>query len=371
MKHLNRLTFLMVVVLLLVASCKCKKEKAITNVEKVEDSLSVYTFKKIDIHTHYRYVKPYLMAVLDDFNMDAALIDIVKDNEKRKNRYWTQYKAVHTQYPDRFYLCTSFNAFKIDEPDYAKNVIDSLQKTIDQGARMVKVWKNFGMVDKDKSGKFVQIDDVRLQPVWDYLAKKNIPVIAHIGEPIQAWMPIDTLNPHSGYFKSNPKYHAYLHPGKIPHYDEIIAARDNWLEKNPKLTVLGAHLGSTEHDVDLISERLDKYPNFYVETGARFGDLVRQDSRKVVAFFNKYQDRIMYGTDLGNRRPHYGDSRERTIKNMNQMITMQWKYLATGDSINYDSPNLPNVYKTKGLKLSKEVLQKVYHDNAAKLLKIQ
>lgn len=370
--RIYRFSIVLVLGILLCTSCKEKKENKTVTTTVKEDSLSIYTFNKIDIHTHYRYDRNFLKPMLDKYNMKALIIDVVKHDSVGKTlRSWDAYSAFYNKYKGDIYIASGFSAWGIDESDYTEKVITSLKKEISEGARLVKVWKNFGMITQDKSGKHVQIDDARLQPIWDFLIEENIPVIAHIAEPIQAWIPIDTLNPHSGYFKSHPQYHAYLHPDKIPHYDTIIAARDRWLEKNPKLKVLGAHLGSTEHDVDLVAERLDKFPNFTVETGARFGDLVRQDSRKVAEFFNKYQDRILYGTDLGTRKPSFGATDERLKKNMNQMITMQWTYLATGDSIRYDSPNLPNVYDTKGLKLSREILQKVYYDNAAKLLNIE
>ena len=54
------------------------------------------------------------------------------------------------------------------------------------------------------------------------------------------------------------------------------------------------------HDVDMVASRLDQYPNMSIEIGASFGDLARQDSEKVSAFFDTYQDRILFGSDYGN-----------------------------------------------------------------------
>jgi hypothetical protein len=52
------------------------------------------------------------------------------------------------------------------------------------------------------------------------------------------------------------------------------------------LTLIGAHLGSLEHDLDAIAARLDRYPNFNVEVAARTRNLVRHPSEKVRASFN-------------------------------------------------------------------------------------
>src|ERR1035438_2723526 len=45
---------------------------------------------------------------------------------------------------------------------------------------------------------------------------------------------------------------------------------------------------------------IDSFPNLHVETAARLGELGRQP-RRARAFFEKYQDRIMFGTDATPR----------------------------------------------------------------------
>lgn len=325
---------------------------------------------KIDIHAHYRYDRDFLIPLLDELNMRALLVDVVTDDRRGIKRSWDPYLKMQDVHPSHFYLCSGFNARGIDDPQYADHIVAQLQSEIEAGARMVKVWKNFGMVHKDKSGDYVQIDDVRLQPIWDFLAQQDIPVLAHIGEPLQAWTALDTLNPHHGYFKNNPQYHAYLHP-EIPRYETIIAARDHWLEQNPELIVVAAHMGSLSHDLDEVAKRLDRFPNLSVEPGARFGDLARQDSKKVVAFFEKYQDRILYGSDLGISEPAKDQAEEAIIRNhqfIDSILKLHWKYFTSSGEMVFDSPMVPIKIPTAGLNLSDQVLKKVYLENAEKIL---
>ena len=277
--------------------------------------------------------------------------------------------ALEEKYPDRFFLCTAFDAYGISEPDYAEKIIARLQEEIAAGAQLVKVWKNFGMVHQDAEGNFVQIDDPRLQPIWDFLIEEGIPVLAHIAEPVQAWRPLEEGNPHVGYYRSHPEYHAYLHP-EIPSYETIIEARDNWLANNPELIVVGAHNGSMSHDVDMIAQHLDQYPNFYVEPAARFGDLVRQNSDAVRAYYMKYQDRILYGTDLGTGEPASelsAEELEEEKARIQNMINRHWLYLSTTDSLYADSTGFFGV-DTRGLGLPDTVLRKIYSENALKIL---
>lgn len=224
------------------------------------------------------------------------------------------------------------------------------------------------MVTKDASGSFIQIDDQRLQPIWDFLIEKGIPVMAHIGEPVQAWRPLDdSKNPHYGYYTQNPQYHAFQHP-EIPTYETIISARDNWIDKNPDLKIFCAHMGSMSHNVDMIAERLDKFKNMYVEPAARFGDLAGQDSKKVRAFYEMYQDRIMFGTDYGNNISQDSRSVDELQEERNELdkdYNLRWQYLSSTDSVEIRNQ------KTIGLGLSEAVLRKIYYQNMADLLKVE
>ena len=300
--------------------------------------------------------------------MQGVLVDVSIADSAGIRRSWDHYVRLAKTHPDLFYLCSSLIGVGIDDTDYTQREINRLNQEIEDGARMVKVWKNFGMVTKDASGQFIQIDDPRLEPIWDFLESKGIPVMAHIGEPIQAWRPLDDpTNPHYGYYQNNPQYHAYSFP-EIPSYETIIAARDNWIEKNPGLKILGAHIGSMSHDVDMVAERLEKYPNMYVELGARFGDLARQDSDRVRRFFEQYQDRIMFGTDYGTSRPEEdvtAEELEEEKQNLDANYENLWKYLSSTDSLVVRRQN------TVGLGLSPDILKKVYYQNIVDFLALE
>ena len=331
--------------------------------------LSRQSIQKIDVHAHFRYARPYLPEFFERWNMRAVLVDVAKeDSAGGIDRSWNQYTTLAAAHPDLFVLCSSLIGVGIDEPGFAQKNIDRLTAEIAAGARMVKVWKNFGMVTRDTAGNFIQIDDPRLQPIWDFLQEKDIPVMAHIAEPLQAWRPLDDPNnPHFRYYSEHPEYHAYQHP-EIPAYETIIAARDRWLERNPGLRVLCAHLGSMSHDAGMVAERLDKYPNIMAEPAARFGDLAGQNSDSVRAFFIKYQGRLMFGTDFGTSTSAEGWQAERLEaerENLDASYDLLWRYLSSTDSL------VIRQQKTKGLGLPEEVLTKVYFQNAADFLGIK
>ena len=361
----NTVYFLVAIFTLL--SCKSKTdEKASVNDQVV--SIEQKSIKKIDMHAHYQYERDYMPAFYKKWNMQALLVDVAIADSVGINRSWDEYVTHAQAQPNLFSLCSSLIGVGIDDPDFADKQIKRLKTEIEQGAKMVKVWKNFGMVTKDASGKFIQIDDARLQPIWEFLKEQNIPVMAHIGEPVQAWRPLDDKNnPHYGYYSDHPEYHAFKH-SEIPSYETIITARDNWIRNNPDLKILCAHMGSMSHDVAMVAERLDKFPNIYVEPAARFGDLVGQDSEKVKAFFEKYQNRIMFGTDYGNSSSQEGKRAEDLRKeeeSLDEDYLRLWSYVATKDSI------AERGQKNIGLGLPIEILNKFYYQNAADFLKLK
>ena len=153
----------------------------------------------------------------------------------------------------------------------------------------------------------------------------------------------------------------YKHP-ELPSYEEQIAARDRMLEKNPELIFIGAHLGSLEWSVDEISKRLDRFPNMAVETAARMGQVFHQTSTqrdKVREFFIKYQDRVLYGTDMGASGR---ESKEELAKELRDTWLRDWQYFVTDDTL--ESTLVTNPYQ--GIKLPREVVDKIYYKNAVK-----
>ncbi|MCF6332771.1 MAG: amidohydrolase [Draconibacterium sp.] len=322
--------------------------------------------KKIDIHCHINTKRPAFMelAVKDNFriltiNTDAPVGVTIEEQQDFAN---FQQEA----FPDNLRYLTSFSVKGWNEDDWLEKTMDYLDESFKKGAIGVKVWKNIGMVEKDKDDKFIMIDDPKFDPIFDYLAQKSIPVCGHLGEPKNCWLPLDemTVNNDKTYFKDHPEYHMFLHP-EYPSYEEQIAARNRMLDKHPNLKFIGAHLGSLEWSVDELAKFFDKYPNASVDMAARMCHLEVQAQanwQKVRDFFVKYQDRIIYGTDQGD----YEGSEEDPVKlkeKTDEQWKSDWKFLTTGEPMLSWKVN----GEFKGIKLPREVVEKIYHKNAEKV----
>ena len=328
-------------------------------VRESDAPVDIRAIPKIDVHAHYRTDHPELVPALEAWNARAVLVNVT-GAERRIDEKWRDFLALRAAHPDRFVLVATFDPFRFEEPDFIPRTIARLREQIAGGAKGVKVWKDIGMDVKDAQGRYVQIDDARFQPIWDFLAGQGIPVLAHIAEPLAAWQPLDSLNPHFWYYSNNPRYHAHRHP-EIPRHETIIAARDRWLARNPRLTVIAMHLGSLEHDVGEVAKRLDAYPNLYVETAARINDLAMQPSDAVRRFMIHYQDRVMWGTDFGE------GSLSRA--GLERSFSQHWRYYASADTVTLGNPR--SWHRTvQGLALPRTTLEQFAHRNAERVLKL-
>ena len=335
-------------VLTLLALVACEGRKPVT-------VPSQDAYEKIDVHSHYFARRSYLVPLLQRWHARAVILNYsMGEPDSLVRRRWADALTLRRSAPDRFLLATTFDATDIDRPDFAARTIARLESDVGEGAIMVKVWKDLGLEVRDKAGRFVQIDDPRLQPVWDYLSAHHIPVLAHSADPRDGWRPLDPRSPHYQYFSTHPLNYPYAHP-EIPRWESVMAARDRWLARNPGLVIVGAHLGSMADDLDGLGQRLDSYPNFNVDVSARLGDLQRLPPDRVRRFFLTYQDRILFGMDrstAGDVASMDSTALREEERRTEAQLAGWWDYLAGT------------------LRLPPSVLTKLYAGNAMRVLRL-
>jgi predicted TIM-barrel fold metal-dependent hydrolase len=237
--------------------------------------------------------------------------------------------------------------------------VSDIDADFERGAMAVKIWKDVGMVLRDPTGRFIRADDERFDPLFDHIALADKTLAAHLGEPRMCWIPLEDMPGDGGYYRKHPEYHMYLHPDHPP-YEAHLEARDNMLEKHPNLRVVGCHIGSMEHDVSMVAEWFERFPNFAVDLSARISSLKRQDSDKVREWFLAWADRILYGTDLVMRP---SDDPQAYAQRVHETWLSDWEYLSTDKEEPSPHKNEEGVI-FKGLSLPEEILRKVYSENA-------
>lgn len=325
-----------------------------------------YKIPKTDVHFHYNSPDARFLLYADTLHMKIVSPNV--DAGQPVEDQLEVSRKLHNSYPQIFAFLGTFSPEGFGTPGFSDRVISQIKKDLESGASGIKIWKNIGMSLKDSAGKYVMADDPAFAPVFRYLEANDIPLMAHLGEPLNCWLPLDkmTLDNDRNYFSEHPEYHMYLHP-EAPSYKDQINARDSLLRRYPGIRFTGAHLGSLEWSVDELAKRLDRYPRFDVDMTARIGHLQFQslsDYEKVRNFMIRYSNRIMYGTDGSVSK---SDTNYVKVTNrLKRMWLDQWIFLAT-DSVMpvRDLGDRP----VKGLRLPADVLDRIYHENAERFFR--
>ena len=328
-----------------------------TQTQRLEYLRSLAALHPIDAHAHIWKSDRTFTAMLERLNLH--ILDILYVDDKHPDALpLDPQRAAALEFVRSAHghasLCTTFDPFLFNKPDFTKNAVGGINDDFAQGAIAVKVWKNVGMELKDASGRYVMVDDPRLEPIYRDIEARNKTLIAHQAEPDVAWGPPDPKALDSSYYATHPEWNMEKIPD-APAKETILAARNHLLAEHPHLRVVGAHLGSMEADVDMVARTLARYPNFAVDTGARVAHLTIQPSPKVRAFLIKYQDRVLYGTDIEFSGDEAGNA---AVEEWETQLALDWRYFATADTFDYDGRIV------HGLNLPPEVLKKIYHSNA-------
>ncbi len=226
----------------------------------------------------------------------------------------------------------------------------------ERGAHGLKVWKSFGLHVRDQQGCRVNVDDGRLDPIWQAAGELGMPVVIHVADPVAFFDPIDECNERWEELGNHPDW-AFTSP-PFPPFLHILDGLFHLIKRHPNTTFIGAHVGCYAENLGWVAEMLDACPNYYVDISARLGELGRQPytARK---FLMEYQDRILFGSDMGPEPQEY---------------RLYYRFLETDDEyFNYNTGDVPaqGRWFVHGVYLPEEVLKKIYRGNAIRVLKLE
>jgi hypothetical protein len=252
-------------------------------------------------------------------------------------------------HPGRFLLYCGMDRTDIGNPDYSERVVTELVRCHRMGACGVGeiTDKGYG-ITRDPGlppEKRLHPDDPRLDAFWGKCAELKMPVNLHVADHPSSRVPLDVYQERSPDFQ-----HFNLYGKDIPSFDELIDKRNRTLEKHPETVFIACHLGNQGHDLGKLSQAMDRYPNLYLDTSARDYELGRTP-RASAAFLQKYQDRILFGTDMGRRK---------------SMYQIHWRLLETADEYIVGRAG----WRLYGLELPATVLESMYRGTAERIFNL-
>ena len=324
-------------------------------------------FPVVDVHVHGRHKLPQSPAALDEFVrlMDDQNIAVCvsldgglgEQLEEHKKFLWEKYR-------DRFVIFANVDwqgdgadddpaSWDCQRPDFGHRMATALADAKQRGAAGLKVFKTFGLGVKNPDGSLAAVDDERWDPIWAACGELHLPVLIHVADPVAFFEPVDRFNERWEELSRHPDWS--FAGEEFPSHAELLAAFRRVVARHPDTVFIGAHMANYPENLAEVGRWLDELPNLHVEISARLAEIGRQPFT-AREFFLKYSDRILFGTDgprdLSRLAPH-------------------WRLLETRDEYfpyaegQYPPQGLWNIY---GLALPDDVLQRIYHQNAARVI---
>ncbi|NND04746.1 MAG: amidohydrolase family protein [Saprospiraceae bacterium] len=322
--------------------------KSIYNVTKTRVAKARYP--AIDMHSHPypktdEDVKKWV-EVLDAKGIDKTVLLTYSTGTR-----FDSLAELYGAYPDHFILFCGFDYTGYDQPGYGPAAVAELERCVRKGALGVGELGDKGkglFYSRPTKGYGMHIDDPRMDPLIQRCGELGIPISIHVAEPKWMYENMDATN--DGLMNAF-KWRLDDEDDILSH-TEMLQTLSNALEKHPQTTFIACHYANCSYDLDLLGGLFDRFSNLYADISARYGETA-PIPRKVKAFYTKYQNRLVYGTDMGTDAGMY----EATFR-----------ILETADEHFYDRGHFNYHWPLHSYDLPDDVLKKVYRSNALGIL---
>jgi uncharacterized protein len=322
-----------------------------------EHKLTRSKYPFIDVHNHQYQMDNAdlrkLISQMDSLNM-GLMVNLsgrgFSSNTAESTKFFTDAMAnIQKTAPKRLAMFTNINFAEVNDKGWTEQAVKTLEEDVKKGAKGLKIYKSLGLNVKDEKGNRVRVDDPRLDPIWAKCGQLGVPVLIHTADPKSFWDPMDRYNERWLELKTHPgRKRADNNPVS---FEQLIAEQHNVFRKHPKTTFINAHMGWYPNDLTKLDSLMRVFPNMNLEIGAVIAELGRQPkaSRK---FFEKYQDRILFGKD--SWIPSEYATYFRVLETDDEYFPYHKKYHA--------------FWRMYGMALPDEVLKKVYYKNALRII---
>jgi predicted TIM-barrel fold metal-dependent hydrolase len=316
-----------------------------------ESKIPKAKYPAIDIHSHpYARTEEDLarwIKIMDGAGIEKTIILTMASGARFDSLY-----AKYARYPERFEVWCGFDYTGYQEPGWSEKAVKELERCYKVGARGVGELgdKGLGELFSDPTpGYGLHVDDKRMKPLFQKCGELKMPVEIHVAEPYWMYLPMDSTN--DGLMNAY-QWRIDLTKKGILNHAQLITTLENVVRDNPKTTFIACHLANCEYDLSILGNLLDKYPNLYAEFGARYGE-TSPIPRYMNTFCNRYQNKLLYGTDMGFTPAMYATT---------------FRILESNDEHFYETDLFNYHWPLYGFGLSNPVLKKIYRDNALKIL---
>jgi hypothetical protein len=324
----------------------------------------------IDCHIHYPH--PQLMDGLINIcdQLKIQRINIVCTPDQSRLSLVPDALHLKAHFPDRVFVFGGLDvSVYFREPQRVgvlfSNSIEILSALGCDGIKMIE-----GKPQIRKMLPIPAFNSEVFAPYWEKLAQSQFPLLMHVNDPEEFW---DSEKAPKWAFERGWFYGDGSFINNEQQYCEIFDV----LAKNPTLKVIFAHFFFMSAQLERLAELLDRFPNICIDLtpGIEMYYNFSRNIQKTHEFFIKYQDRILFGTDIGARAllvdPKEGiqfdESHGRVFVVRNFLENTDEFYLDEKNGFLFGDGKVPLL----GLGLPKSVLEKIYFKNFERIMTIK
>jgi uncharacterized protein len=345
-------TFLFVAGKLYAQDLLLKNYRPVSIYKTAHANITKAAFPIIDMHSHdYALTQQEIDTWVK--NMDSIGIEKTMILSFKTGKGFDSVIQKYSRYPTRFEIWCGFDFTDYGKDGWQQKAVKELERCHKLGAKGVGEFSDKGNGERNSqylTAIGLHIDDALLKPLLSKCAALKMPINIHVAE--DQWMYEKPDSTNDGLLNAAEWHVDMDRPEKLNH-DELINSLENAVKENPKTIFIACHFANCNSDLTQLGKMLDKYPNLYADIAARYAEIAPVP-KYAASFITKYQDRVLYGTDMGFEESMY----KTTLR-----------ILESNDEHFYATELFSYHWSLYGLGLSKNVLKKIYKTNAAKILK--
>ena len=304
--------------------------------------------KKLDFHVHVHKwgeqhgspeaVAAYLRSMCREYGYETVALvamttyDDMENNEqilRIKECFPTAYTFASPR-PDR--------DFAKDAEYYMKNGFD--------GIKLIRAGKPNR--HRQYGGHFW--DDPIYADLFAFCEENQTPILLHNNDPLIHW---DVQNA-----PQRAKEKGWVYDETYPSQASFFAHLETVLARYPRLNLALAHMGFYSDNLPHAAQLLEKYPNLKLDItpAILIYEQLSQTPAESEAFFRKYQDRLIFGTDADADQT----GERKAYTNLKNRLTSA--FFGGGEPVEIEGRKIHPIL------LSEEMLEDIYYNNALRFI---
>ena len=251
--------------------------------------------KIIDAHVHnsLQLDPERLAAFLTRTGTDMACINSVPHS--RCISLTPQALALKKLYPGRFYVFTGLDAseYFLHPDDLGTQLAAYGQQMLSAGCDGIKLLE--GKPQMRRMYPIPDFDAPCWEPFWAWCEEAGVPLLWHVNDPENFWD-----REHAPAFAVAQ---GWLYDDSYVNNEAQYSQVLNVLARHPQLKITFAHFFFMSAQLERLAGIMERFPQLRVDLtpGIEMYENFSAEPELTRAFFARFHDRILYGTDIGGR----------------------------------------------------------------------